>query len=751
MRIAAHLATSTLLFATAFLLGSTAVEAQVRHPGQPAATRLADASLPQILVSPPDVAALLSEDADHAARGVIGPLRFGVPLSVPFVFEQAAGWQVSVDGELLVARLEIRAPGAYSLGIEWAEYDLPADGQLFLYDPDLQTVLGAYTQEERIPTGEFVVEPLAGDRVVLEYSQPAQSESLPHMAIRSVIYDYKNVFEIERLLDTFGGGGSSYTGSCDFVNVNCPEGDPFPLQKRSTVRTIYGGGLCSGSLINNTQNDETRYLYTANHCGQGSTTVVRFNYQNANCGGGSAPTNQNVSGAVLLANDVDTDGRFLRLTGNIPDSYNPFYAGWSRSNANLTFAVSMHHPGGGPKKISIDNNGGGMTTGNFIGIGTVKVWDINSQVGVTAGGSSGGPLFDENGRLRGALTGGPDVPCTVALYGRFHNFWNDVGLGTWLDPTSSGVQAIDGYDPFADVAPPNLTTILPASGPAGGFSQVTLGGTGLDGVVSVTFDGVEAKSFTEVSTNAVLVVTPGGTLGATVDVVLTDSMGSSTLVNGFTFTANPAPDIALVTPDKGGVAGGTLVTITGPSMVGVTDVQFGGVSGTELDVLDAGTLEVRTPASAGPGSVDVTAFGNGSDTIVSGFSYTVPGSFTVIGPGHPGFLGLTPNLSGSGDLIPGGAGFTLTTSSIAPSAAGVLFISLAQASVPFKGGTLYTVPILFSLPIQATFLGVVQIPVALDPGFPSGVEIFVQQAFADAAASKGASLSNGLKITIGSN
>jgi hypothetical protein len=56
-------------------------------------------------------------------------------------------------------------------------------------------------------------------------------------------------------------------------------------------------------------NDGTQYVYTANHCGQGSTTVFKFKYQKPACSSGTAPTTNNVSGAVLLANDVDTDGR----------------------------------------------------------------------------------------------------------------------------------------------------------------------------------------------------------------------------------------------------------------------------------------------------------------------------------------------------------------------------------------------------------------------------------------------------------
>jgi hypothetical protein len=737
------------LACAALAICSLSTLGQVRHPGVPAVSQLAERAMPVLDVEPPDVSAYQDEDAYNLANRVPGPLRFGVPLAVPFVFEQAADWQLTEDGALLVGRLEIRAPGAFSLQVEMEEFDIPADGKLFFYDPAMTMVLGAYTQEERIHDGSFVVEPLVGDRMIIEYSQPAQGASLPHMAVRTVIYDYRDVFELERLLDTYSGG---YSGGCSTVNVNCPEGDPYPLQKRSTVRTIFGGGLCSGMLINNTENDGTQYLYTANHCGTGSGVTVRFNYQTSGCGGGGAPTNQNVSGAVLLANDTDTDGRFLRITNTIPDSYNPYFAGWSRSNANLTFGMSMHHPGGGTKKISIDINGGGMSTGNFIGIGTVKVWDMAFQTGSTSGGSSGGPLYDQNDRIRGTLTGGPDGNCAISLYGRFHNFWNDVGLGQWLDPQGSGVTSIDGFDPYADLAPPNLALALPNSGPVGGFTDVNLSGTGLDGVLSVTFGGIEAVAFTENSTSSVTARTPPGVSTGLVDIVLTDSMGSSTLNNAFNYTANPTPDMNTVTPDVGDVAGGEIVTLTGPSAVGVTDVQFDGVSGTTLSILDAGTLEVTTPAGSGPGPVDVTVFGNGSDTLVDGYTYTAAGTVEEAGVGHPGLGGIiVPDLNANGDLVPGGSGFTLTCGIVSPNAIGALFASLAFTPVPFKGGFLYTIPIELNIPVQASFIGTVSVPVPLDASLPGGLEFWVQMAFAEAAASHGVSISNGLKITLGEN
>ena len=123
------------------------------------------------------------------------------------------------------------------------------------------------------------------------------------------------------------------------------------------VRVSMGGGLCSASLINNTQNDRTPYVLFADHCVSGAASgyVFYFNYQSSSCTGTSGPLNQSVSGSnLLVSEDINSgpDFALLELTSNIPDSYNPYYVGWSRSSLPPQEAVGIHHPGGDIKKIS---------------------------------------------------------------------------------------------------------------------------------------------------------------------------------------------------------------------------------------------------------------------------------------------------------------------------------------------------------------------------------------------------------------
>lgn len=86
-----------------------------------------------------------------------------------------------------------------------------------------------------------------------------------------------------------------------------------------------------------------------------------------------------------------------------------------------------------------------------------------------------------------------------------------------------------------------------------------------------------------------------------------------------------APSNLSLSPAEGPAVGGTVVTISGDNLVGVTSVTFDGVAGTALDVTNAGTsgeIEVTTPAgTAGPADV-VLVDASGNATMTGAFTYT---------------------------------------------------------------------------------------------------------------------------------
>jgi hypothetical protein len=144
------------------------------------------------------------------------------------------------------------------------------------------------------------------------------------------------------------------------------------------------------------------------------------------------------------------------LQGNtVPIAYSPYFSGWDNSGNTPTSGIGIHHPAGDIKKISFENNPLISTT--FGSCPPNSHWGVTTwDSGVTEGGSSGSPLYDQNHRIIGQLHGGASACGASSLsdeYGKFSVSWEPAGstsatqLKYWLDPANSGVQFIDGYDP----------------------------------------------------------------------------------------------------------------------------------------------------------------------------------------------------------------------------------------------------------------------------------------------------------------
>ncbi|MFM9004995.1 MAG: trypsin-like peptidase domain-containing protein, partial [Flavobacteriales bacterium] len=235
-------------------------------------------------------------------------------------------------------------------------------------------------------------------------------------------------------------------------------------------------GICTGALVNNTANDGTPYILTANHCTQGSNTgnwVFYFNHEATSCTGNTGPTTDLISGADLIANNGGSDFALLLLNDTPPASYDVQYAGWdaSDSEAASTSAVCIHHPGGNVKKFSREDDAPYHATGNGAQVWWVDDWEL----AVTEPGSSGSPLFNQDHRIIGQLFGGASA-CSGSVgngqydfYGRFGVSWDNgntaaTRLRDWLDPLNTGILVLDGY--------PEGFTLPNLDAQSGGISNV---------------------------------------------------------------------------------------------------------------------------------------------------------------------------------------------------------------------------------------------------------------------------------------
>lgn len=551
------------------------LSAQIRESGDPAAlwADLRTEAVPIEFVQPPDVAAYMAEDEANGYR----PLRYGALIPTPLGQDLDGLWQTAPDGSL-VWRFGITSPGAYSIGLEFDGFWLPEGAQAFLYDPTLSTVYGAYGSINNQPNGQILLEPFPGDTVIFEYVQPPHVSESPLLHLGTVIHDYRDVIHFQDMPSSVQPGGAD--GSC-LIDVACPEADGWEVQKRATVRTLSNGALCSGALINNTNDDGVGYVYTADHCGQNSNCTFRFNYQNGSCGSGGAPTNQNVSGCTVLATSSTFDSRLLRINNSIPSNYNPYYAGWTRSILSPTYAFSLGHPGGGPKKISIDGNGADNNG---------AMWAVNWSEGTLEGGSSGGPLFDQLGLVRGPACCVNAFVCAgqTAFYGRFDRFYQTEGLGPWLDPAGLNPTYVNGWDPqdptgtggtsdavqIDSIDPADILLVNPGS------DTLTLSGEGFEGVTSVTVGSLELAAFPPqfaVKSNQELkIFLPQLSSVGPTTITVADSISSDTVVLQVEPNLTPTVDLANSDTFLLGAIGAQLT--------------FGGPAGDLMFVLGSGQL-----------------------------------------------------------------------------------------------------------------------------------------------------------------
>ncbi len=383
-----------------------------------------------------DAASLMAEDEQRMANGIKGPFRFGFNHAVDLGTENSGVWNTLTDGTR-IWRLAIHCPNAYSINFEFGEYVVPDGAKVFVYNTAGEQ-LGAFTAASASGRHIMGVTQLAGDRITVEYQEPAAVAGQGHLRITQVTHAYRNIMGAK------ADRGLGDSGACN-NNVICPVGDDWRDQIAAVAMiTVGGSGLCTGTLINNCANDGTPYFLTANHCTQGAnvgTWVFRFNWESPTCTPTTnGPTNMTVSGAQLLVNSGGSDVALLQLNAAPPSTYNIYYSGWDASGDAPTNQTCVHHPQGDIKKISFDNNA--ATNGTF---GGAQCWHILGwDDGTTEPGSSGSCLLDQNHRIIGQLFGG-EATCANDVNDYFGRFGVSYPLlQSWLGTCST---AIDGYDP----------------------------------------------------------------------------------------------------------------------------------------------------------------------------------------------------------------------------------------------------------------------------------------------------------------
>ena len=446
-----------------FLLAGLVSFGQVTNEGNPlswdlnlSSEGISSKSLPELDMEQIRAQDLINDEKPDS------PWRFGYDHSVNFGLEDGT-WTELENGDR-IWRLIISSPGALSLNFIFDDFYIPEGGKLYLYSDDREDLLGAYTSIQNQESGMLGTWLVYDDKVWLEYYEPANVTNQGRLNIAKAIHGYRNAASKNNLK------GLNDSGDCN-LDVNCSIGDDWEdlknHNKKSVALIIMGGSVCSGALINNTENDGTPYFLTANHCygGDEATWAFRFGWisptnvcaTTANSQNG--PTNMTISGSTLKSRSSSSDFALVQINSSIPSSWDRVFAGWDRSDNTPEFQIGIHHPSGDVMKVCRDDNPALSTFYNG-----ASVWEINDatggwEIGVTEGGSSGSPLFDQNGKIIGQLYAGT-AACSGTVdnngwdvYGRLGVSWSGNGSSTnrlsdWLDPNGSSPTYIESYPPF---------------------------------------------------------------------------------------------------------------------------------------------------------------------------------------------------------------------------------------------------------------------------------------------------------------
>jgi hypothetical protein len=393
-----------------------------------------------------------------------------------------------VEDDSAIWRLRLRSAGATLLMARLADLDLPQGAELRFSDASGSVVHGPYGNRDRNDSGGLFLPLVPGDAALLEIRAPLAARDAVRLSISGVSH---GIVPIDR-----SGSARAKSGSCN-IDVACSQGDPWRDEIRSVVRLTVPIGdfvfFCSGQLMNNTLQDKSLYLLTADHCdirsgvlnGNVDDVIAYFNYQSSSCG--RLPPNGNLGctakGNELLGRNASSDYTLISLVGPLPDcAGNAYFAGFNADPQASApdHGVSIHHPSGDEKRISTFVAPAQRRNKQIIDDLEVDSFVIRWDQGVTEGGSSGAGLWNKNRQIVGVLSGGSSDcanPTEEDYFGRLDVAWNQ-GLSTFLDKGGTLRKSFCGRSADEPCNPDAVITPVPPQPRSGGGGGGKSGGGG---------------------------------------------------------------------------------------------------------------------------------------------------------------------------------------------------------------------------------------------------------------------------------
>ena len=431
-----------------------------------------------------DLRAIADADARDAALGEIP--RFAVPHDVQITPLDAGSVQGIGNGKV-AWRLRLECANAVNMNIGTL-WSVPDSVRMYLLNAEGFTPYGAYTSSDNHDHGELWTPIVHGSvmEVYVELDERDWDAFVAGFTITRVSTGYRHFGEAlaQGLAGRQQGAGERPEGdersaSCN-VDVACPAAYPWCLQvKGAAAYTLNGFGTCSGGMLNNVREDGDPIFMTANHCGVQSAAasiVVYWNFQNSycrtpgssdsagagSCGsintGGFGCNSTTSSGSTLIVTYQPADWTLTRLSTTPPDSYKVVYLGWDMRGLpeTPTSGFGIHHPGVQEKRISVEADPFATQVISIGGPG-ITAWRVQYEQGGIEQGSSGSPLFNQDGRVVGTATAVDTLTACFpqfSWYGRLDVAWaGNAAFAAALDPDATGAQTLDLKQFFPDGAP----------------------------------------------------------------------------------------------------------------------------------------------------------------------------------------------------------------------------------------------------------------------------------------------------------
>ena len=310
------------VFSLTFGIGINCFEskAQVSEKGLPESFLIEQKQaviIPEMKLDSVRIGKMLEEDKIFSIDN-----RYGVIQSCEINIKES-GIKTEIKGKGTIWQYKIESKNALSLGIFFKKYHLPTNAKVFIYNSSKTMLRGAFTHNNNnlkniLPVAEF-----PGKNLIIEYFEPNSAVFSGELVLGSVSQAY---IDLKQVVESR-------------IGINCDAGADWQIVKHSvclmTFHNFQNSYFCTGSLINNVEEDETPFFLTANHCINSelaaNTLVTYFNFENSTCESDDAAFFQTLSGATFISGSQDSDFSLLLLNEYPPDEFNPFYAGWDVS------------------------------------------------------------------------------------------------------------------------------------------------------------------------------------------------------------------------------------------------------------------------------------------------------------------------------------------------------------------------------------------------------------------------------------